>query len=106
LYGNSPQVKVNFTLQSCKVTPTTIDFKFRLDTVYATKAVSKQTSLFLAEQIANPDMLKALYSDTVATGNSGEISASLNLDFSAIPKNNKPTIAQSFTHVTFECMQF
>lgn len=106
LYGNSPQVKVNFTLQSCIVTPTNIDFKFRLDTVYATKAVSKQTSLFLAKQIANPDMLRALYSNTVATGNSGEISASLKLDFSAIPKNNEPIITQLFTHVTSECMQF
>jgi hypothetical protein len=56
------------------------------------KAVSKQASLFLAEQVANSDMLKALYSDTVATGNSGEILASLKLDFAAIPMNNEPIL--------------
>jgi len=70
------------------------------------KAVSKQSSLFLAGQVANSDMLKALYSDTIATTNSGEISASLKLDFSAISMNNEPVLTQSFTHVAPECMQF
>jgi hypothetical protein len=106
LYGNSPQVKVNITLRSCKITSTTVDLDFKLDTVYNTSAVSKHLSLFYAKRVNDFDMLTALYSDTVATGNSGEIVASLKLDFSAIPKNNKPDLTVSFKHVTPDCMRF
>lgn len=51
-------------------------------------------------------MLVALYSDTVAVGNSGKIVVSLDLNLDSYPQIKKPILTTSFVHIKSDSMRF